>query len=390
MDGEVYTAFDRLEQGNEKAMKEYLQQCLQGLRCYATMVLGEMTKELRTKVKTLITIDVHARDIVEKLVNEKSTRRGTLLAVAAQVPLAGADARGDDCYINICDAQFASRHEYVGNPGRLVITALTDRCYITLTQALRLMMGGAPQGPAGTGKTETTKDLGRGLAIWVIVSNCSDQMNNKVTGNFFSGLAQTGAWGCFDEFNRITVEVLSVVAGQYGSILQGIRAGKTRFIFEEEEINLKPSIGAWITMNPGYAGRAELPENLKALFRPCAMVAPDFENIAEINLAGEGFVESKMLAHKFVTCTTCAELLSKQMHYDWGLRAMTGVLRIAGGMKRAEPDKSEAQILMRALRDTNLPKFVQADFGIFLGLINDLFPKVDCPQHRPKLDGHAT
>ena len=186
------------------------------------------------------------------------------------------------------------------------------------------MMGGAPQGPAGTGKTETTKDLGRGLAIWVIVSNCSDQMNNKVTGNFFSGLAQTGAWGCFDEFNRITVEVLSVVAGQYGSILEGIRANKTRFIFEEEEINLKVTIGAWITMNPGYAGRAELPENLKALFRPCAMVTPNFENIAEVNLAGEGFVESKVLAKKFTAMyLVCKELLSKQMHYDWGLRAMS-------------------------------------------------------------------
>ena len=205
-------------------------------------------------------------------------------------------------------------------------------------------------------------------------------MNNKVTGNFFSGLAQTGAWGCFDEFNRITVEVLSVVAGQYGSILEGIRAGKVRFIFEEEEINLVNTIGAWITMNPGYAGRAELPENLKALFRPCAMVTPNFENIAEVNLAGEGFVESKVLAKKFTAMyLVCKELLSKQMHYDWGLRAMSGVLRIAGGMKRGDPDKSESQILMRAMRDTNLPKFVQADFGIFLFLINDLFPKLECP-----------
>ena len=128
------------------------------------------------------------------------------------------------------------------------------------------MMGGAPQGPAGTGKTETTKDLGRGLAIWVIVSNCSDQMNNEVTGNFFSGLvAQTGAWGCFDEFNRIGVEVLSVIAGQYGALLDGMKAVADEIIFEEEKINLRKTIGAWITMDPGYAGRTDLPENLKAL-----------------------------------------------------------------------------------------------------------------------------
>ena len=377
---EVHAAYDRLEQGNENAMKEYLELCRTGLKNYAAMVLGEMTGELRTKVKTLITIDTHAREIVEKLVIIKS-ETPTDFTWASQLKFRWPDADGpQDLYINICDAEFASRHEYVGNPGRLVITALTDRCYITLTQALRLMMGGAPQGPAGTGKTETTKDLGRGLSIWVIVSNCSDQMNNKVTGSFFSGLAQTGAWGCFDEFNRITVEVLSVVATQYGSILQGIRANKTRFMFEEEEINLVNSIGAWITMNPGYAGRAELPENLKALFRPCAMVTPNFENIAEINLAGEGFVESKDLANKFVTMYyVCGQLLSKQMHYDWGLRAMSGVLRIAGGMKRADPDKSEKQILMRAMRDTNLPKFVQADFGIFQKVITDLYPGIDCP-----------
>jgi dynein heavy chain len=372
---EVYQAFDRLEQGNDQGMKEYSVAQIANLNVYVQMVLGEMTGEMRTKVKTLITIEVHARDVVLKYIAERIDSAGDF-AWQSQLKFRW-DEEKSHCMINISDAEFQYSYEYVGNPGRLVITGLTDRCYITLTQALRLCLGGAPAGPAGTGKTETTKDLGRGLAIWVIVMNCSDQMNYKTMANIFMGLSQTGAWGCFDEFNRIPVEVLSVVAGQYGALLDGIKAVADEIIFEEEKIALKRTVGAFITMNPGYAGRTELPENLKALFRGVAMCTPDFAAIIEIELSAEGFETAKVLSIKFIRLFQLnMELLSKQDHYDWGLRAIKGILRIAGGAKRANPERTELEIMMRALRDSNVTKFVNADVGIFLGLVNDIFPKM--------------
>lgn len=158
--------------------------------------------------------------------------------------------------------------------------------------------GGSPKGPAGTGKTETVKDLGKALGMWVIVNNCSEGLDYKSMGKMFSGLAQTGAWGCFDEFNRINIEVLSVVAQQILSVLSAIAQKAKKLYFEGQEINLVLTCGIFITMNPGYAGRTELPDNLKSMFRPISMIVPDSIIIAENILFSDGFQMMKILAKK--------------------------------------------------------------------------------------------
>jgi dynein heavy chain len=207
-------------------------------------------------------------------------------------------------------------------------------------------------------------------------------MKKDTTERIFTGLAQTGFWGCFDEFNRISIEVLSVVASQVKNILDALRAGKKQFKYmsQEFEIRLVKTCGMFITMNPGYAGRSELPDNLKASFRWCAMVVPNLDKICENMLLCEGFNKATSIASKFITLYTLSnDLLSKQKHYDWGLRGIKSLLRQAGGLKRIELNqgKPEEYIIKKALFDFNKAKIVPVDIPIFNRLLDDLFKEQD-------------
>ncbi|CAG9464002.1 unnamed protein product [Pedinophyceae sp. YPF-701] len=338
---------------------------------------------MQLKVKAMILDIIHYKDVVESLIRERC-QTPTEWAWFKQLRFyAQPDGQ---CHGRMAGSEIEYTFEYQGNAPKLVYTPLTDRCFLTLTQALKLGNGGNPYGPAGTGKTESVKALGQYLARQVLVFNCDEEFDFRSMGRIFVGLVKCGAWGCFDEFNRLEQEVLSAVSQQIQQIQSSIKARERTMVFMGREIPVDHNAGIFVTMNPagkGYGGRSKLPDNLKALFRPIAMSVPDDELIAEVMLLAEGFRSARALSRRVVTLFRVSrQLLSKQQHYDWGLRALKTVLGIAGKLlreaKAANPGvvptaEQEMSLVIRAVRVTTLPKLTQSDLERFLSLLEVQF-----------------
>ncbi|CAH8646697.1 unnamed protein product [Heterobilharzia americana] len=222
-------------------LDEYLTKCNRQIDDIVRLVRGHLTSGERITLGALTVVDVHARDVVSSMVNNKVN---SVQAFEWLSQLRYYFAPLEATKVTVCQitTELDYGYEYLGNTPRLVITPLTDRCYRTLMGALKLNLGGAPEGPAGTGKTETCKDLAKAIAKQCVVFNCSDGLDYRAMST---------------------------------------------------ELSLNPTCTMFITMNPGYAGRQELPDNLKVLFRSVAMMVPDYALIGEISLYSMGFIDAR-------------------------------------------------------------------------------------------------
>jgi dynein heavy chain len=187
---------------------------------------------------------------------------------------------------------------------------------------------------------------------------------------------------CFDEFNRLEERILSSVSQQIQIIQEALKLDQRNIELINKQVNVSKNTGIFITMNPGYAGRSELPDNLACLFRPIAMMAPNFQMICKISLMSEGFKQNDVLSKKVNTIyELMKKQLSKQTHYDFGMRAIKSVLNASGRLKREMGDMDEITVMIKAIRDMNLPKFVAEDVILFDNLFIALFPDCEEPEN---------
>ncbi|ROT81449.1 Dynein heavy chain, cytoplasmic [Penaeus vannamei] len=401
---EVEAALSTAANGDSSALQQVLVQVEATLTVLADSVLQEQPPLRRKKLEHLINEFVHKRTVTRNLIKNKVSNPKSFDWLC-QMRFYFDPKQNDplkQLSIHMANAKFNYGFEYLGVQDKLVQTPLTDRCYLTMTQALEARLGGSPFGPAGTGKTESVKALGNQLGRFVLVFNCDETFDFQAMGRIFVGLCQVGAWGCFDEFNRLEERMLSAVSQQVQTIQEALKeqagAKSNQQVLTVElvgkQVKVSTDMAIFITMNPGYAGRSNLPDNLKKLFRSLAMTKPDRQLIAEVMLFSQGFRSAEKLASKIFlqvspffsigSLTNCLRALSA---VSAGNVKRDRIQRLKEEMKNREEENidegtiaenlPEQEILIQSVCETMVPKLVAEDIPLLFSLLSDVFPGIE-------------
>ncbi|CDO96152.1 unnamed protein product [Kluyveromyces dobzhanskii CBS 2104] len=326
----------------------------------------------------LTVVENHKQRMIDSLLSEMLGLKETTLLLSVAENKHSAWNEIQKFYIDSCDdplgivrivqagIEVKYGFEYIGVPETLVQTPILQTFFATMIHALSNNLGGSPFGPAGTGKTESVKYLGKRLGCFVLVFNCDDTFDYRSMARILFGISQIGAWGCFDEFNRLNTSLLSAVSSQVEAVQSSMMNQDRRISVLERNGTIHPNTALFITMNLGYAGRSQLPGNLKRMFREFSMSVPQTVIITKTLLKIMGIENSDDVSVRLVSFFAELELnTSSQSHYDFGLRALKSVIRNCNIQSSHAKIHASYELLLRSIRDIITPKLLDIDEDVF-------------------------
>ncbi|GFE54116.1 dynein heavy chain, putative [Babesia ovis] len=266
-------------------------------------------------------------------------------------------------------------YEFMGIGPNLILTSLTETCLISISEAMESYLIGNPQGPAGTGKTETVKVLSTlcGYPFWVF--NCSEAFDSTSMERAFAGLCLMGAWGIFDEFNRLGEGVLSSIAETIQQIISCRKQITNVITLVGRNIRLNYNVGIFVTLNPGYLSRRNFPLNMRKLCRPIVMEKVDLRQIIHVMLMLNGISDASIIANGLWDVLNCCRICFGEGIYDFGLRCSKAILLYMRILMKITTDDiaSNTQyinhILDRSLTSIILPRIPLREQLIFRGIL---------------------
>jgi len=356
-----------------ESLKEFDKKSLAYLKNLCLKARQNLSQLEKLTLEALVTNDLHARKIVQSLIAENVN--GDKDAAWTTHLRFYWDSTADGVKIETANLKSLNYgYEYFGAFMRLAKTTVTEQCYNTLLAALNEDLIGSLSGQAGIGKTETIRELARDLGQYNVVINCSDNFDDRILNQFVSGAAAAGAWTIYDEFNRFEPAAIETFQRFFEKLKKAKESNAKNVQFLDKSVDLKPNCGVFITLNPAYAGRTEMPESLNAYCKEIKMGRPDFQPIINVSLFAKGFEDSEDLSKRLIELFhNLKETLSRQAQYDFGFRCLDFIVQVAGKRFSQHPDENPRAIFVQAIQDIFAPRLTREDATYYAGILNEKF-----------------
>lgn len=256
----------------------------------------------------------------------------------------------DECVTKCAMYSHPYGFEYLGGKARLVMTDATKRAVGTMLGALHYNLGSAVIGQPGCGKSQTSADVAAALGRPFISFNCEEAFAPDMLTNFLRGVAATaGAWICLDNFNMLSYATMSAVAQQVLNIQRAASAGKKTVLIDEVAVPLRGSSSITVSLDSHSWADGSVQDNVKAMFRPVAILLPSYRSVCEARLVSAGFHCAADLATKLDCCFhMLSHHLSKQSQYNFGVWSVMAVLKQAVMLRNAVLTRNAAAAVAAA------------------------------------------